>query len=902
MTEPEFERTLDIPQTWIEELTGLKYDASTPLALSYFPTLKERLAEIGCTIADIEADFANGYFLQKKPATGGNYYILESASFKIWANPKSGQKSGGRLVALTRIDVHPQPIAIAKAPFRGISLRPVWEEVPGSVDAHLALLEAYRNAHSTLDSPPPFERNEATEGPDDTRGLWRYQALGELLEILRRRSKLTPPITVEGNVLASDGTTWADAEADRVLRVETDASLKGWRADTRVNVEFPNGRVFATQIREIDGKIIEMDAPDGPLPKVGEHAKIEQETRFALSAHKRALKQFLDKELAGNWDDLRALLAAPKELVPGTRPAVATDGEVLNDDLTEEQRRAVDGAVLTPHAFFIQGPPGTGKTTVITEIVQRLVRRGERVLLLSTTHVAVDEVLRRVAKKSSVLPVRLSWDATKVEPSLRGFVYETARNALVGKVLQRREDSAQFWTRRKAQLDADVGRIEALERIENRWLAAGQEPGAETAFEEEIGTALLQAANLICATTVGVAKQKFAHIGNVDTLIVDEASRVTDAEFLIGAVRAKRWILVGDEHQLPPHVEPSVEYLLLAMVACSMVDRNLAPDLPSAVERLAQEWAEEEQLHAFRVQSVLDIAEPLHTSDEWERDYRRPFNLALDAMPEDGDEPHRELIRLIRHFLIQSTFERGVAACPKTMRIRLSEQRRMIDPIARFVRKPIYQGAYRSPDAAILNRLGVRPFVSYDFPCPVTFLNTAFRRKEAAEKLVGTGFINELEARWIADACDHFENELNQRRNPGQTSVSILCFYREQSRLIRSLLDKRAKAHQKLQFRVIDAIDRIQGQESDVVFISFCRARPPRHELSEKFGLWLRDPRRLNVAFTRARRALVLVGHKPTLEKLGKYQPFYEHLFDLFENHSSDMQMVHDFGERRKQR
>jgi superfamily I DNA and/or RNA helicase len=101
---------------------------------------------------------------------------------------------------------------------------------------------------------------------------------------------------------------------------------------------------------------------------------------------------------------------------------------------------------------------------------------------------------------------------------------------------------------------------------------------------------------------------------------------------------------------------------------------------------------------------------------------------------------------------------------------------------------------------------------------------------------------------------------------------------------------------------VIDAIDRIQGQESDIVFISFCRAKRWYQTLSPSFGLWLRDIRRLNVAFTRARRALVLVGHRPTLEKLGKYQPFYSHLFNLFDRHPADLQMIQDFGVRRRPR
>lgn len=901
MTAPEgFEPTLPVPIDWIEAMAGGSTEAPGPLPLSYFPSFLQRVAEMGVMVADIEEDFERGYFIERRP---GGYYTLDSRSFEVRAHAGNGKASGRRLLVVDEISPRDEALDIERAALRGVTLRPIWDEVEATTEMLLGRQDAYREASRKLDSPPPAERPAAAPKPEQADILWRHAALAELLEVLRLRWKQTPPVRVKGTVLASDETTGADGAADRVLRIQTDDSLKGWRAEALVQCEVQDRMPFSTRIRDIDAQIVELDAPDGPLPHVGKAVTVQQTVRFAHAAHQRALKQFLAREVAGNWDDLRALLAAPEELVPGAAAAPAPETPA-NVRLTPEQRRAVEQAVSTPHAFFIQGPPGTGKTTVITEIVRRLVQRGERVLLLSSANVAVDEVLRRIAGKEGVLPVRLTWSAGKVDPDVREYAYENALGALVKKVLHPREEREAFWAQREAESDGPTrDRLQALARIEERWLAGGREEGAQKAFEEEIGAALLGAANLICATTVGVAKREFAHIGNVDTLIVDEASRVTDAEFLIGAVRARRWILVGDEHQLPPHVEPELEYLLLAMVACSMVERNLSPSVADAVATLAREWEEEEKLHAFRVQSVLEVAEPLIGSADWAEHFRRPFDRALEWHGKSRDEKsHRDLVRTIRHFLIQSLFERGVAACPSVLRARLTEQRRMIDPIARFVREPVYEGAYVSPPPEALAKLGVTPLLCDAFPRPVTFLNTQFRREAAAEEMVGTGFANGLEAEWIAEACDHFEDSLFRMHATDRTTVSILCFYREQSRRVRALLDGRRRAHQKLQFRVIDAIDRIQGQESDIVFISFCRARPLNWQPGATFGLWLRDLRRLNVAFTRARRALVLVGHRPTLEKLGRYQPFYDNLFALFDRPGSDMRMVQDFGKKRGRR
>ena len=64
------------------------------------------------------------------------------------------------------------------------------------------------------------------------------------------------------------------------------------------------------------------------------------------------------------------------------------------------------GAINAPFAFFIQGPPGTGKSTVISEIVQHLTARGERVLLVAPTHAAVDAVLEKIGDAPNMVHPR----------------------------------------------------------------------------------------------------------------------------------------------------------------------------------------------------------------------------------------------------------------------------------------------------------------------------------------------------------------------------------------------------------------------------------------------------------------------------------------------------------------
>ena len=164
----------------------------------------------------------------------------------------------------------------------------------------------------------------------------------------------------------------------------------------------------------------------------------------------------------------------------------------------------------------------------------------------------------------------------------------------------------------------------------------------------------------------------------------------------------------------------------------------------------------------------------------------------------------------------------------------------------------------------------------------------------------GFGFVNDAEVDWIAKACATLDRELMDM-NSRSVTVSILCFYRAQALAIRRELGLHTgRRYAKLHFNVIDAIDKIQGQESDVVFLSFCRTAGKR--VGPRFGQWLQDLRRLNVACTRAHRALIFVGQCDMLKKLCYSEDamgFYQHLFCLFDECPDTMTIIKQFGDRR---
>jgi KaiC/GvpD/RAD55 family RecA-like ATPase len=934
----------------------------------------------------------------------------------------------------------------------------------------------------------------------------RFGSLRTLLELAKQRADKGDKAVAHGIVI--DGPTWFGRDHpsadDLVIRLDQPAPFPVEDDAVRLAVwPFADpGASTKLDAADITDEIVVLTYPDKRrdaddlrrrLPP-GTRVTVSEAGDFRFQRHLYAVYNFLDEKTTGNWTALATLLCEPEKLA---HPADAPDTEPSTRALNPLQRQAVAGALAAPHAYLIQGPPGTGKTQVITEIASRLAARGERVLLTAPTHVALDEVLRRLADEPGVLPLRLSWNDKYVASDVRRFtpsgydatVADTLRTPANSKLVQWRErlkqvtaqhDAITVWlqarstgrsaeqalsTARQAAVnraaaradqmrqhdtelerlrlwaqhhDSELARIEQEERAvhdrrtarqqSRRWIgqlldslgigvvsrllrqerrlrqarAAALDAYREaydrharqqdarnrlaTAFTDEertdqaavlsasqahedvvrqvdeaatalehlglnhlltdeaaasdlrqsldasrrglqaltevqqrwfdlVGTtgideaedrrraqnvvrrALSSAANLICTTATGFGGAKTFRDLDYDTLIVDEASKVTVAEFLIPARRAQRWILVGDEKQLTPYVDPDVEHHIHAMAAIHLSERDARYGLKAAVQHLGTLWKtlEDAERHPFRTTSVERVANRLLDNGTWASAHQRLYADQTRHLAAGAADPEQRLLEVMHEHLVTSLFERCVATVhPQTgPRCQLKEQRRMTPEIAELVRAPVYGGDYTSPPRTDPEL--PHPLLSPSFQAPIVFLDTSTQSSPWDDLPAGTtSFVNKLEAEWVVEVCRRWNDELQHLGVPGPTSISVLAFYGAQARLIRHKLGHpRYTRFPNLAFKVVDSIDRIQGQQSDIVVISFCRTLgKPKDQTRSRtthvvppprgWAPWLQNINRLNVACTRARRSLVLVGHRPTLSGLNgtpAAEAFYANLF-----------------------
>ena len=222
---------------------------------------------------------------------------------------------------------------------------------------------------------------------------------------------------------------------------------------------------------------------------------------------------------------------------PVTHWYVLTDNQRLG---TDEQRKWVTVALNTPDFAFLVGPPGSGKTTAICELVIQLALRGKRILLCASTHVAVDNVLERLMDEENthrdcILPIRIG-DSSSVSPKAKPWQLE------------------EFIRTERTRLMSFLRDTGELSKAQNE-LFEQLRGGRET-----VQKMVLESANLVCGTTIGILqhpdiKNRGEQSPQFDLMIIDEASKTTFQEFLVPALLAKRWVLVGDPKQLSPYVD-----------------------------------------------------------------------------------------------------------------------------------------------------------------------------------------------------------------------------------------------------------------------------------------------------------------------------------------------------------
>ena len=232
--------------------------------------------------------------------------------------------------------------------------------------------------------------------------------------------------------------------------------------------------------------------------------------------------------------------------------------------------------------------------------------------------------------------------------------------------------------------------------------------------------------------------------------------------------------------------------------------------------------------------------------------------------------PTVKCLEAIKGGLARTLMERIVQSNPQVVTL-LKVQYRMNDDIMRFSSDWFYNGELESaPEVKYRNIL--------DYDIPMTWIDTGALDIDCKEELVGEtyGRINRVEAQLTIDTLrQYFERLGRQRVLDERLDVGIISPYRAQVQYLRRLLRKNAYFKPLRHLISVNTVDGFQGQERDIIVISLVRNND-----EGQIG-FLRDLRRMNVAITRARMKLFILGDSTTMTKHPFYRMLYRYIKDL---------------------
>ena len=485
--------------------------------------------------------------------------------------------------------------------------------------------------------------------------------------------------------------------------------------------------------------------------------------------------------------------------------------------LNKTQERAVNEVLRAKDVAIVHGPPGTGKTTTLVEAIYETLRREPQVLVCAQSNMAVDWISEKLVDRG--LSVLRIGNPSRVDDKMLSFTYERRFEA--------HPDYPQLWAIRKAirelrSSSSRKGRGEAWHQKMNRLKERATE------LEIRINAQLFAEANVIASTLVGSANRLLDGI-KFGTLFIDEAAQAMEAACWIPIRRAQRVVFAGDHCQLPPTVK--CYEALKGGLGVTLMER-IANNKPEVVTLLRMQYRMHEDIMRF--------------SSDWF------YHNLMVAAPE---VKHRSILDLD----LPMTWIDTPPTTPQTG-----------PPPA-----PPQTGPPPSPPQG----RGVQSPLSADSGSELTNPPSLGEGKGVGflgeGKGVGSSISNVSEARLTLLALRaYFELIGKERILSERIDVGIISPYRAQVQLLRQLLRREEFFKPFRRAITVNTVDGFQGQERDIIVVSLVRSNA-----EGQIG-FLRDLRRMNVAITRARMKLIILGDRATLTR----HPFYRKLWQYVQS------------------
>jgi hypothetical protein len=556
--------------------------------------------------------------------------------------------------------------------------------------------------------------------------------------------------------------------------------------------------------------------------------------------------------------------------------------------LNNSQRKAILSALHARDLCLLQGPPGTGKTTVIAELIWQLISQSQeqKVLLTSETNLAVDNAIEKLLNKEHTLvkPLRFGKD-TKFEEEGKKYSFNRILKWIDEKFtppdyeedsLEEKDDeeeivpdntynnAVQIWMNRIAEKSHREINPKYADALKD-WVIELTQPEAEIKqfFKEKYFKYANVVGSTCSSTGSGDFSKSFQFIFNkkpqfiaepakkwnwipvqFDAVIMDEASKATPPEMLLPLCFAKKSIVIGDHKQLPPMLnEKEFKEALIEL------NDEKATRL---VEEIDKEFVETSQFERL----IMNPKVPNSIAARLNIQYRM----------------HPKINNVIKQFYTGETDE---GLDPAQELIDNADKEDFDNPFSRH--HGFWNDGFIKPDIHTI-------WVNVDEPEEQSGTSRVNEKEVEAVKRVLKYLKN---SKGFEEYISHWEKIENEDKRMQEQEIGIISFYGHQ---VKKLQDVKRFAQNDLKIPIrLKTVDKFQGMERNIIIVSTVRSdkiiRKGLQEKNNDIG-FAKAPERLNVALSRARRLLVVVGNLKFFEsyKDKSGNAIYKNAIDIIRN------------------
>lgn len=545
----------------------------------------------------------------------------------------------------------------------------------------------------------------------------------------------------------------------------------------------------------------------------------------------------------------------------------------FNQQLDQSQQKAVCKALATEDIFLIQGPPGTGKTSVITEIILQILNQypNNKILISSQSNVAVDNVLTRLSRipEKEIKCIRIGREE-KIEEEARQFEVEKAiikwQNSISAKSLA----YWQNYQEQNEQMLSGVKKIAQLEDVKTK--------NKELQILAQRLTQTIERFNSeLIIYKDNVASVEFSEIA---FKFIDEKLALEEKILkLVEQYTSKFGLEYPEQKQLSTWIED--EYKVLQSI---LGDNQENYENFIKLQNLSQEWNErlkrkQQNLVPLFIDEIdvvgatcLGVARFKDRNFDWviiDEAGRSTAPETFVPMSKGkkiilvGD--HQQLPPIIdqelqeraltekeiqKRLLETSLFEYLYEKLPPNNKITLNNQYRMHPNIGNLVSALFYENKVASDLVNVQEKQHNLTL----FNKSIYWVSTSdVAEEKSQERQNNKSRINDYEAKVIKGLLLKIQNDCEL--NNLQKEVGVISAYRSQINNLESKIAHNDKQLWKNLHIIIHTVDAFQGGECDIIIYDLVRSNRQK-----KLG-FTSDDRRLNVALSRAKQLLIIVGN-----------------------------------------